>query len=128
MLRTSATFGVFVALVLGACNSDGTPTAGRVANPTERNVTCAGISQTGDDVSGPEACTVKYDDCTDGLTYEVICVDGECTCFVDGDDQGNYEGDAPIACGHDISVVKVLCGWVRGDAPAQTDDAARARD
>jgi hypothetical protein len=104
-------------LLVTAC--PGSPTVQeqqRVANPTVRGVVCD-VSPAGDtaEESPESSCFAMFDECSDGLTYELQCRDSRCNCIVDGDKLGNFKPQGTPMCNVDIDELKVLCGWIPAD-------------
>jgi hypothetical protein len=106
-----------IAFVAACSNDAAVPVAPRVANPTARDVTCSAQenSVAGDVDSGAASnpdCRATFDDCSDGLHYELSCHGNDCDCIVNGDTQGRFEAEPASACAVDIGQLKMLCGWV----------------
>ncbi len=100
---------ITVGMLTAACIDDGvtaTPTA-TVANPTAQGVACSSSRSRGDAASD---CRRTFDQCSDGLRYELACVRDACVCIVDGVQQGEYRS-SEASCDVDIGRMKVLCGW-----------------
>ena len=55
-------------------------------------------------------CQASFDECSDGLSYELECARGSWSCVADGDELGTYSAKES-ACDVDIVEMKVLCGW-----------------
>ena len=57
-------------------------------------------------------CQARFDDCTDGLTYELECEGKSCDCLANGDKLGRFTAQEESACDvEDIGQLKILCGW-----------------
>jgi hypothetical protein len=103
--------------LFAACGGSGSRTvAPTVANPTVSGVKCSDQWTTDADASTPDGiCRAMFDDCTDGLTYELDCQAHTCDCIVDGDRQAAFEPVDGFQCDTNISQLKVLCGWNSAD-------------
>jgi hypothetical protein len=100
-------------LPLAACPSAGTEVVPTTANPTVSGVVCnlTRLDEPADPAAGG-SCARMFDECSDGLTYELKCRGGTCDCVVDGDRLGQFTASEPMnACDIEIGRLKVLCGW-----------------
>jgi hypothetical protein len=95
-------------MLIAACVDSGVVVSPTVSNPTVPGVVCNSIQSQNDD-AGPD-CRRTFDQCTDGLHYELACMRDACRCIVDGVQQGEYSS-SNASCGVDIGRMKVLCGW-----------------
>jgi hypothetical protein len=57
--------------------------------------------------NGPDECEADASNCLDGHVYSVHCIDGVCTCSIDGVEVGAFpgEGDACITSDFDEAIV-----------------------
>ena len=100
-----------ITLLVAACAQEGRPAAPRVANPTVSGVVCS--EQSSADAGQQEGgtnCRARFDECSDGLSYELQCTGESCSCVVEGDELGHFRA-TESACDLDIDEMKVLCGW-----------------
>jgi hypothetical protein len=78
------------------------------------------MDDAGTGVESHSYCTKRFDECSDGLTYEMECQSGSCDCMVDGDKLGKFASKDAPACDVDIGQLKILCGWVSPDITERT--------
>ncbi|HKP58092.1 MAG TPA: hypothetical protein VJV78_15275 [Polyangiales bacterium] len=98
---------LLASLLLAACPRDDVQVAPTTANPLGTGVVCNDrwTSDEGD-------CQASFDDCSDGLTYDVECGGKSCDCLANGDKLGKFVADEDSACHvEDIGKLKILCGW-----------------
>jgi hypothetical protein len=109
-VRICSVLGMLISV---ACSSNDEVPQKRVANPTVRGVVCdvSLANDAGADTTDA-SCVAMFDQCSDGLTYELDCRHGNCDCIVDGDKLGQFKAEASSACGIDIDELKVRCGWI----------------
>jgi hypothetical protein len=97
--------------LVAACSQNSGPAAPTVANPTASGVVCNELlPNDAGPHDGATNCRRRFDGCSDGLSYELKCADGTCSCVADGDELGKYRV-TESACDVDIGEMKVLCGW-----------------
>lgn len=109
-------FNVALALfLLGACPGDQVEADPTTANPLEIGVVCHDRWLSDAGASDEAKCEANFDDCSDGLSYQLRCKDKGCSCLANGDKLGRFvskTADNESACDvADIGRLKILCGW-----------------
>lgn len=102
VLRLTA--GVLISACIDGAAVPADPT---VSNPTAPGVVCGSRHDQGD--AGSD-CRRTFDQCSDGLHYELVCALDVCACIADDVQQGEYRS-SEASCDVDIGRMKVLCGW-----------------